>query len=44
MYEFGIRNDKTWEIAEVIAKNFKSACENRGWNVKDCHCVWRSTI
>lgn len=42
MYEFGIRNVKTWETAEVYAKNFKAACESRGWKVKDCRCIWRS--
>lgn len=42
MYEFGIRNKKTYQTNEIHANTFAEACKKLGWNARDCRCIWRS--
>lgn len=42
MFYYEIRNTKTQKTAQVIAKNFATACRSLGWKPYDCRCVWKA--
>lgn len=44
MYFYEIRNTKTYETCEVVAKDYATACKQRGWKPKDCRCVWKASV
>lgn len=39
---YEIKNTKTQETAQIIAKNFSKACEEQGWKPYHCHCIWKA--
>jgi hypothetical protein len=41
---YEIRNEKTQETAEVMAKNFVEACRQKGWKPCQCRCVWKCQV
>jgi hypothetical protein len=44
MYFYEIRNTKTQETYETTAKNFATACKERGWKPRHCRCVWKASV
>ena len=42
MFYYEIRNTKTQETAQAIAKNFTTACRSLGWKPYECRCVWKA--
>ena len=42
MYFYEIRNRKTQENAQLIAKDFTTACRHLGWKPQECRCVWKA--
>lgn len=43
MKYYEIKNKKTNETAQQIATTFAKACDQAGWRVKDCRCVWTAS-
>ena len=39
---YEIKNTKTHETAQTIAKNFSEACKEQGWKPYHCRCIWKA--
>lgn len=39
---YEIKNTKTQETVQTIAKNFSKACEEQGWKPYHCRCIWKA--
>lgn len=39
---YEIYNTKIQESAQVIAKDFITACHSIGWEPYNCRCVWKA--
>ena len=43
MKYYEIKNLKTQETAQRVAKNFSEACKNVGWKPYHCRCIWSAS-
>lgn len=39
---YEIKNTKTQETAQTIAKNFATACKTQRWKPQNCCCIWKA--
>lgn len=39
---YEIKNTKTQETAQTVAKNFSEACKEQGWKPYHCSCIWKA--
>ena len=42
MYCYEIKNTRTQETAQTIAKGFAEACKEQGWKPNHCRCIWKA--
>ena len=40
---YEIKNTKTQETAQLIAKNYAEACKAAGWKPQNCRCIWKAS-
>ena len=43
MYFYEIKNTKTQETCEITARDFATACKQRGWKPQNCRCIWKAS-
>ena len=43
MYFYEIKNTNTQETCEITAKDFATACKQRGWKPQNCRCIWKAS-
>ena len=41
---YEIKNTKTNECFQAIAKNFSTACRENGHKPNHCKCIWKASV
>ena len=44
LYYYEIKNTRTQETAEVYGHSYQEACISKGWQPKNCRCIYRTEV